>query len=227
MWLLLILIIFIVIYSFIKRQYTYWDYSNIPHVKSKFPYGNLEKVVKKEGSFGTAIYDIYKQSTEPLIGIYLFFKPAILIRDPELIKNVLIKDFSYFHSRGVYLDAKRDPMSSNLFSLEGEEWKTLRQRLTPAFTSGKLKGMFENIKLVGDALVKNFEKLAEKGAEIDIRDFAGCYVADCLASIAFGQSGISTIENPEHEFRDNVRKLNDNSNFINMIRRTAVFMCPG
>lgn len=227
MWFFLVLALFFAIYLFVKRQYTYWDNFNIPHLKAKFPYGNLEQVAKKERTFGTAIYDIYKNSKEPFLGIYLFFKPAILIQDRELVKNILTRDFAYFHSRGVYIDTKRDPMSANLFTMEGEEWRNLRQRLTPAFTSGKLKGMFENVTSIGDELVKHFEQFAEKEAEIDIRDFASCYVADCLASIAFGQSGVSTIKNPEHEFRMNARRLNDNSNFIEIIRRTAVFVCPG
>lgn len=226
MWMYLILIVLFLLYSFIKRQYTYWEGFNIPHIKSKFPFGNLEKVAKNTASFGTAIYDIYKQSNEPLLGIYLFFKPAILVRDRDLVKNILTKDFAHFHSRGVYVDPKRDPMSANLFSLEGDEWKNLRQRLTPAFTSGKLKGMFENITAIGDELVKHFDKFAKEKRDIDIRDLASCYVADCLASIAFGQSGVSSIKNPDHEFRMNARRLNDNSDFINIIRRTAVFMCP-
>lgn len=226
MWLFVVLVVLYILYSIIRRQYTFWSDSNIPHLTAKFPYGNLEKVAKNERSFGTVIYDIYKESQEPILGFYLFFKPAILIRDREIVKNILTKDFSHFHSRGVYLD-KRDSFSCNLFSLEGEEWRSLRNRLTPAFTSGTLKGMFDNITLIGDTLVKNFEKLAEQKSEIDIRDLASCYVADCLASIAFGQTDVSSIKNPDHEFRMNVRRLNDNSSYLNIIRRAAVFVCPG
>ena len=123
MWTLLIISLLFLIYHFIKRQYSYWDGSKIPHLSAKFPYGNLQKVVRNERSFGTAIYDIYKESSDRLWGIYLFFKPAILVRDNEIVKNILTKDFSHFHNRGVYIDTKSDPMSSNLFSLEGEEWK--------------------------------------------------------------------------------------------------------
>lgn len=227
MWVTVLFVIGFLIYALIKRQYNYWENSGIPELPSKFPFGNLEPVAKQQRSFGTAIYDIYRKSTDPLLGIYLFFRPALLIKDREIIKNVLTKDFSHFHSRGVYINPKSDPMSANLFSLEGDEWKNLRQKLTPAFTSGKLKGMFEHMTNIGDSLVEHFKPFASKNSEIDIRHFASSYVADCLASIAFGQNGISTIENPEHEFRLNARKLNDNSNFMNVFRGTAVFLCPG
>ena len=222
--LLTILIVFLV--SFIRKQYSHWDSFDIPHLKAKFPFGNLEPIVKKQRSFGTAIYDIYKSSKDQILGIYLFFKPAILIRDPVLIKNVLSTDFEHFHDRGVYVDAKRDEMSGHLFSLEGKEWKNLRTRLTPAFTSGKLKGMFENIKSVGTNLVDFMQSHAEEQAEIEIRDIATRYVADSLALIAFGQEGVSCIENPDHEFRTTARKLNSNKSIINVIRASSVFICP-
>lgn len=68
--------------------------------------------------------------------------------------------------------------------------------------------------------------LADKGETIEIRDLAGRYVIDCLASIAFGQEGVSTLNDPNHEFRMSGRKLNDNSKTIDIIRRAAVFVCP-
>ncbi|XP_070496893.1 cytochrome P450 6d3-like [Chironomus tepperi] len=224
---IILTILIVLLISFVKRQYTYWDSYDIPHLRAKFPFGNLESIVKKQRSFGTAIYDIYRNSKDQILGIYLFFKPAILIRDPVLIKNVLTTDFEHFHDRGVYVDTKRDVMSGNLFSLEGKEWKSLRTRLTPAFTSGKLKGMFENIKSIGSNLVDFMQSHAEEQAEIEIRDIATRYVADCLALIAFGQEGISCIDNPDHEFRTNARELNSNKSIFDVIRRSSIFICPG
>lgn len=226
MFLIIVAVLLVAIYYFVKNQYSHWDNVGIPNVRASIPFGNLQPLVRKERSFGTAIYDIYKQTKEPFIGIYLFFKPAILIRDAELVKNVLTRDFQYFHDRGVYCNPKSDPMSANVFALPGEEWKSLRTRLTPAFTSGKLKGMFPMVKKVGDELVKYLKPLADEGESIEIRDLASRYVIDCLASIAFGQDGVSSINNPDHPFRLSGQKLNDNTKIIDVIRRAAVFVCP-
>ncbi|KAL7043618.1 hypothetical protein ACKWTF_001596 [Chironomus riparius] len=223
--LLTVLIVFLV--SFVTKQYTYWNQFDIPHLKAKFPFGNLELVTKQQRSFGTAIYDIYNGSKERILGFYMFFKPALLIRDPVLIKSVLATDFANFHDRGIYVDANRDPMSANLFSLEGEEWKNLRTRLTPAFTSGKLKGMFENIKGIGNNLINFMESKANEQAIIEIRDISIRYVTDCLAMIAFGQEGISSIDNPEHEFLVNAKRYNEDKNLLDMVRRISIFICPG
>lgn len=226
MILALILIFLVVIYIYVKRQYSHWERNNIPSMKPMIPFGNLQKLVKKQGSFGTVIYDIYKQTSEPFIGIYLFFRPAILVRDSELVKNVLLNHFNHFHDRGVYCEPETDPMSATLFTLPGEKWKDLRHKLTPAFTSGKLKEMFSYIHNVGNELVKVVQPLAANHETIEIRDFAGRYVADCLASIAFGLENVSTLNDPNHEFLMNARKLNNNSNILDIIRRSAVFLCP-
>lgn len=226
MILALILILLAVTFLFIRRQYTHWDHAGIPCLSAKFPYGNIKSVVSKERSFGTAIYDIYKQTKEPFLGIYLFFRPSILVNDPEIVKNILTRDFQHFHDRGTYCEPESDPMSGNLFALPGEAWKTLRNQLTPVFTSGKLKGMFPTLKTVGDELVKHMKPLAEKNQEIDIRDLAGRYVIDCLASIAFGQDDVSSLKDPEHEFRTTGRRANKDSTIVNIIRSSAVFVCP-
>jgi cytochrome P450 family 6 len=226
MILAIIIILLICVFIFVKRQYSHWENVGIPSIKPKIPFGNLHSLVKRERSFGTAIYDLYKQTNEPFIGIYLFFRPAILVRDRELVKNILTKDFQHFHDRGVYCEPESDPMSANLFALPGEAWKSLRTSLTPVFTSGKLKGMYPTIHTVGEELVKLMKPLAEKNESIEIRDLAGRYVIDCLASIAFGQEGISTIKDPDHEFRASGKKLQDNSKIIPIIRGAAVFLCP-
>lgn len=227
MFLIIIVVLAITVFWFVKNQYSHWENVGVPSIKPKIPFGNIQSVVNKERSFGTAIFDLYRQTTEPFVGIYLFFRPALLIRDAELVKNVLTTDFQHFHDRGVYNDPENDPMSSHLFALTGESWKGLRTKLTPAFTSGKLKGMFPTIEKIGEELVRLVKPLAEKGEIVEIRDQISRYTLDCIATIAFGQDDVSTIKNPDHEFRMIGKRLNDNSKVFNIIRGAAVFLCPG
>lgn len=226
MLLALVVVLLVVAFYFVKRQYSYWEIVGIPNVKPKIPFGNLQSVARKQNSFGTAIYDLYKQTEEPFIGIYMFFRPTLLIRDAKLVKNILTRDFQHFPDRGVYCEPKSDPMSATLFALPGEAWKSLRTKLTPAFTSGKLKGMFPIVQNVSVELVKYLKPMAEKGELIDIRDLAGRYVIDCIASIIFGQEGISTINDPKHEFRTSGKRIGDNSKLTDIFRRSAIFLCP-
>lgn len=62
----------------------------------------------------------------------------LLIKDTNLVRNVLIRDFHHFADRGIYYDEKNDPLSAHLFALDKEKWKNLRQKISPAFTPGTL-----------------------------------------------------------------------------------------
>lgn len=66
-------------------------------------------------------------------------EPCLILRDPELIKNILVKDFNYFVNNDMLVDKKLDPLfGQNPFVLKDEEWKKTRQFLTPGFAPAKV-----------------------------------------------------------------------------------------
>ena len=69
----------------------------------------------------------------------MFLSPVYLPIDPDIIKHIMQKDFQHFINHGVSLDEKIDPLNGHLFNLEDEKWKNMRIKLTPTFTSGKMK----------------------------------------------------------------------------------------
>ena len=80
-----------------------------------------------------------KYNNESIVGAFKSFTPFLIIRDPDLIKEITIKSFSHFRDNDVEIDKKVDPIfGRNPFVLKGEEWKVVRAQLTPAFTSGKV-----------------------------------------------------------------------------------------
>jgi cytochrome P450 family 6 len=72
----------------------------------------------------------------------MFLQPILMINDPDLIKDVLIKNFSHFVDRGFYNNDKIDPLSGNIFFLKGEKWKTIRAKCNYFFTPSKLRNIF-------------------------------------------------------------------------------------
>lgn len=96
--------------------------------------------------------------------------PILMVNDPELIRVVLVKEFARFRDRGLYFNDKVDPLTSNLFFLPGEKWRKLRSKLTPTFTSGKLKQIYPLIKEIGDELAKTVEKDMTKSDIIEVKD---------------------------------------------------------
>lgn len=111
-----------------------------------------------------------------LLGMYMFFKPNLMITDLNLIRTVLTKEFGSFHDRGMYCNEKIDPLTGHLFLLSGKKWRNLRVKLTPTFTSGKIKQMFLVLKECGEELTKSLQNKACKGNSIEIKDVFARYL---------------------------------------------------
>lgn len=227
MWLAVLLIFSIAAAAVanFRRSFSHWKRLNVPEIKPLLIFGNLKPVAKAEKSFGLTIYELYKQtSAQPFIGIYLFFRPALLINDLTLVKNVLNDEFQHFHDRGVYSNVKHDPLSGGLFQLNGREWRNLRNKMTPAFSSAKLKNMFKTFHDIGIELEQFITEKAYDGCELEMKDLLSRYTVDIVASTIFGVS-VNTIRNPQHKFRDIGRSFLD-SNFINGFRNAGFFLWP-
>lgn len=83
--------------------------------------------------------------------------------------------------------SESDPLSQHLVNLSGKKWKNLRNRLSPAFTSGKLKLMFPLMRDVGDQLTKTLaEETRQAGGELDLCELLHRYVVDLIGTVAFG-----------------------------------------
>lgn len=136
------------------RQKSYWHRRGFQSIAPQFPFGNFLEVFLQRKSIGDLSVDLYRSTDAPLVGIWTACTPTLLLRDPEVIQSVLVKDFATFQDRGIFCDAKRDPLSGNLFALPGDSWRHLRQKLSPTFTSGKLKAMFSTLVDCGDPLIR-------------------------------------------------------------------------
>ncbi|GAB0098743.1 Cytochrome P450 [Sergentomyia squamirostris] len=194
------------LYLYIQHIYSYWAKRNVKYAKPIFPFGNLKDSMLLKTSVQEVFNEIYRSTDEKILGIYTADKPALLVRDPGLLRLILIKDFQHFHDRGVYSNESIDPLSGHLFSINGEKWKNLRSKLTPTFTSGKLKAMFSTFLDCGKSLEEFITKHEDQ--EIETRDLMARYATNIIASVAFGLD-TDTIINPQDKFRALGRKFFD------------------
>jgi cytochrome P450 family 6 len=99
-----------------------------------------------------------EHSDKPYVGIFSFDKPSLLIRDLELVKNILVKDFRKFMDRTISTEEELDPLLTNTLPLlKGQLWRHLRANLTPVFTSRKMKLMFYLVDFCGKELADCLE----------------------------------------------------------------------
>ena len=164
-------------------------------------------MVLSRKSIGDICTDIYnKLEGHKYGGAYLFTSPRFFVRDPDFIKNVLVKDFASFHDRGIYMNEEIEPLSGHLFTLPGVKWRNLRVKLTPTFTSGKLKMMFQRFVECGQGLQTCLEKVGEKGDVIEFKDVLARFSTDIISSCAFGIE-CNCLKNEDAEFRQWGRKI--------------------
>ncbi|XP_016937299.3 probable cytochrome P450 6v1 [Drosophila suzukii] len=211
-----------------RRTYVYWQRRRVKFVQPTHLLGNLTRVLRLEESFALQLRRFYfdeRFRNEPVVGIYLFHQPALLIRDLQLVRTVLVEDFVSFSNRFAKCDGRSDKMGAlSLFLAKQPEWREIRTRLAPAFAGAKLKQMFSLMEEIGCDLDWYLKRLtrdlrrgnAERGAIVSIKDVCDLYNTDMIASIAFGLRSYS-LRNTQSEigshcqdlFRPNVRRIID------------------
>lgn len=168
--------------------------------------------------------EFYRSTIEPFIGVYALFRPNLIIRDPDLARHVLIKDFNHFVDRGVYSDEENDPLSGHLFALPGDKWKNLRVKLTPTFTSGKMKAIFTTLLDCKNPLQNYIRKVADTNESVVIREVAALFTTNAIASVAFGLD-IDCFADPNSPFREYGRRIQA-PGLKNSFRFSCFFLCP-
>jgi len=116
-------------------------------------------------TIGEQLQRIYNEhSDKPYVGIFTFDKPSLFIRDLDLVKDIMVKDFQIFMDRTVFFHEKSDPLLANVLSvIRGQLWRHLRTNLTPVFTSRKMKLMFYLVDTCGKELTDFLEKASADG----------------------------------------------------------------
>ena len=122
-------------------------------------------------TIGEQLQRIYREhSDKPYVGIFSFDKPSLLIRDPELVKNILAKDFQSFMDHIALFDETLDPLFSNmLILLRGQLWRHLRTNLTRVFISRKIKMMFYPVDTCGKELADCMHKATADGKKFQYK----------------------------------------------------------
>jgi cytochrome P450 family 6 len=195
--------------AYYKWTYQYWRRRNFPYLEPRIPFGNIISPFGQKESNGIDLkrqYDTMKSKGWKHGGLYNMLKPTYLVLDLDYIKNIMIKDFQYFTDRGLYYNEKDDPLSAHLFAIGGQKWRNLRTKLTPTFTSGKMKMMFQTLVDCEPNLLQKIENDRVAKVPTDIKEALGCFTTDIIGSCAFGLD-CNTFAEENSPFREYGRKV--------------------
>lgn len=186
------------LYFYFTRTFNYWKERNVPGPKPVPFFGNLFKSTIRSTSMGQIITKSYQAyPNEKVVGIFTMTSPKLVIRDLDLVKHVMIKDFDSFADRGV--EFSKEGLGKNLFHADGDTWRVLRNRFSPIFTNQKLKNMMYLINDRGDRFIDYVQEITAKTPEQHIYSLVRKYTISTISACAFGLD-IDTFQEEMEDF---------------------------
>ncbi|CAH1395597.1 unnamed protein product [Nezara viridula] len=224
---LIILVLTLVgfIVNWIRKVHLFWEKKGIKHLKPSFLFGNSLPVLLNKKSISEQFIDLCKTyPNEPLLGHYDFLKPSLIVQDADYAEKILIKDFLHFTDHGMEVNEDKNPIDAQLFTMCGKKWRAFRYKLSPIFTSGKLKNMFDTMAVFGDRLV-NLLSTKKEYKKVNLREAMSSLSMDIIASTVFGIE-TNVLENPDSEFRKMGKKVFD-FGIVGFIKIWIIMSFPG
>jgi cytochrome P450 family 9 len=115
------LVIAVVLYFIGTSNYNYFSKQNVPFIKPLPFIGCMGAELFRGQHFPQTLMTTYNMLKDhPYAGFFVFKQPIIILRDPELIKTIAVKDFEYFTDHRSILPEDGEPLwSRGLVSLQG------------------------------------------------------------------------------------------------------------
>ncbi|KAI3817209.1 hypothetical protein L1987_10998 [Smallanthus sonchifolius] len=112
-------------------------------------------------------------------------KPRVYIRDPELIKEILLRTDEF---QKPHPEPFRDRIIRGLAVAEGHKWSKHRKIIGPAFNLQNLKMMFPAISSSCSDMIQKWELLTAKtgSTELDVWPYIDSLSGDVISRTAFG-----------------------------------------
>ncbi|XP_072155315.1 cytochrome P450 6a2-like isoform X1 [Bemisia tabaci] len=137
-------------------------------------------------------------------GTYQIGRPSLFFRDPEIIRCCLVNSFSHFHDRHDVKTNEDDPLTQDLFHLCGHRWHIVRQRVAQAFSSAKLRLLYQSLCGCAQKLDAHISSLcSEQGSEeveVCIKELMANYTMEVISASALGIQ-CNAIKYPDCELR--------------------------
>ncbi|XP_058065806.1 probable cytochrome P450 9f2 [Anopheles bellator] len=214
-YLLPFLAILATVYYYLTKNNKYFHDKPIPSLAVEPLFGSTRRLMLKKTSFHDFIMDVYnKFPTVKVFGMFDTITPVFVVRDPELIKRITVKDFDYFVNHRQAFGSSDDPNSTTLFgktliALQDQKWRDMRATLSPAFTGSKMRQMFDLIVECSTNMVKYYQgEVRNKGGpqEHEMKDVFTRFTNDVIATCAFGIK-VDSLRNADNDFYTNGTKM--------------------
>ncbi|KAI1718574.1 cytochrome p450 domain-containing protein [Ditylenchus destructor] len=184
----------IVIYAAAVYHVGYWKRRGINGPKGKPFVGNID-----EWWGGSPVFKLREWTKKygRVYGIQEGRKNVMVVSDLDMLQELFLKKFEYFHGR------KMAPMAGNVdvepkvhvFSARGARWKRLRAIANPVFSVNNLKKIIPILDDSTRAMMHFLDKEHNKGKSFNIHPYFHELTMDVISRIALGQQGTQQFRN--------------------------------
>ncbi|KAJ6634678.1 putative cytochrome P450 6a13 [Pseudolycoriella hygida] len=210
-------------YLWLRHRYSYWERRGVKGPKPIFIFGNLFKQLTFQEHISVAHKRWHNTYNDvPYVGFYKLLQPAVMIRDPELQREVLVKSFMNFHTNDVSVPDEDVLLKANPFFSSGEEWRQSRALFGTFFSANKIRSVFPAMLKVGtewEQYVRSFKP----NSAIDAKNICSRFTTETMLRCTFSIDGKSFQE--ESEFLD-MGKLVFSPDFITALKLMVNFFVP-
>ncbi|XP_058462574.1 probable cytochrome P450 9f2 [Malaya genurostris] len=184
----------ILIHRYVTRNYYYFADKPIPFLRPVFGLGSAGPLVFKKRNIFEHFKLLYESFPDAKVfGFFSMSDPFYMIRDPELIKRITVKDFDHFVDHTTLsvdqeLDNPHMLATNTLVALRGNKWRDMRATLSPAFTGSKMRQMFALIVECGQSIVHYYQERSRlDGPQVlEMKELFSRFANDVIATTAFG-----------------------------------------
>uniref|UniRef100_A0A182LYC0 Uncharacterized protein n=1 Tax=Anopheles culicifacies TaxID=139723 RepID=A0A182LYC0_9DIPT len=227
-------------YRYVTKNYFYFADKPIPFLKPSFPFGNAGPILMKKVTLFEHFKNLYDAFPNARIhGMFNMRQPAYVVRDPELVKQITVKDFDYFVDHMTTGLEQTEQNNSNhmllgnsLVSLRGQKWRDMRATLSPAFTGSKMRLMFALIAECGQTMVAHFRSEEQKarsageaGLQLEMKDVMTRFANDVIGTAAFGIK-VDSFRDPANQFISMARSVTSQESFVKALKMIAFTFAP-
>ncbi|GMR57617.1 hypothetical protein PMAYCL1PPCAC_27812, partial [Pristionchus mayeri] len=163
------------------------DAARLPGPPSTPFIGNLLDIAKMMAKNGGLLYRVHEEWKRLYGKTYGFFvgpRLFVIFEKLEDVQEILVKQFSNFTDRQP-MDFIHASLKKALVNQRGNRWRHQRSRISPAFTTRKLRSMTASVSSKTEILAESLESYSDCDEEFDIFRAYQCLTLDVIAQVAF------------------------------------------
>ncbi|XP_053677318.1 cytochrome P450 9e2-like [Anopheles nili] len=225
-------------YWYFTKNYFYFADKPIPFEKPSFPFGSAAPLMMRKVTLFEHFKNLYNTFPNARIsGTFSLRTPSYIVRDPDMIKQITVKDFDHFvdhMSNGIEESENNKHMLliNSLVSLRGQKWRDMRATLSPAFTGSKMRLMFTLIAECGQSMIKYFQAEEQKartsggtGLQLELKDVMSRFANDVIGTAAFGIK-VDSFHDPNNQFITMARSITNQESLVRALKMIGFTFMP-